>query len=310
MLLSPSATSTELVTRPRYEGANIHTWVGFKHFMYLVEEAVLEWLREAGPGARTLFHEYGLGAEIIDCSVQLPAALEIDDQVTVTLNPAPVRRMPVRICARRDGVDQTVLRGHVTPRLIPEPLAPHHRPAPKHLAELEVADLAAATSLGGDIPVPDGQPVDELLAPAGSGAFRWTWRAPYFYCHFSHRVQHSGFVRCLEETVDRFLAARGISVGRLLAERSWIPVVSRARVRLGAPAEMEETVHTVLRVTDLFRSTMFDAVMDCFVHRERTLVRVATARILHGYAISRGPRAGELATLDAGVIDKLRGVAE
>ena len=35
-------------TRPSYEGANIRTWVGFKHFMYLVEESVLAWLRGSG----------------------------------------------------------------------------------------------------------------------------------------------------------------------------------------------------------------------------------------------------------------------
>ena len=123
------------------------------------------------------------------------------------------------------------------------------------------------------------------------GAFVHRWRAPYFYCHFSDRVQHSGFVRCLEEVVDRFLADRGISVGRMLRERSWIPVVSRARVRLLTPAHMEETVHTVFTVTDVLRGTMFDGRMDCFVERNGAFWPVATATILHGYAIAaaRGP---------------------
>ena len=62
---------TALTCRPRYEGANIRTWIGFKHFMYLVEEAVLHWFRERGLGPQRLYHEYGLGLEIVrPCSTQ------------------------------------------------------------------------------------------------------------------------------------------------------------------------------------------------------------------------------------------------
>jgi hypothetical protein len=149
--------------------------------------------------------------------------------------------------------------------------------------------------------------VAATLAPAGSAAHLWSWRAPYFYCHFSDRVQHSGFVRALEDVVDRFLAARGLSVGTLLAERAWIPVVSRARVQLVEAAHMEETIHTTFVVTDILRGVMFDGRMDCHVRRGDRLVHVATAQILHGYAISRGPDAGSLATLDDAVVAALTG---
>ena len=49
--LLTAPTTTQL--RPRYEGSNICTWIGFKHVNYLVEEAVLEHFRQLGArGAR------------------------------------------------------------------------------------------------------------------------------------------------------------------------------------------------------------------------------------------------------------------
>jgi hypothetical protein len=70
---------------------------------------------------------------------------------------------------------------------------------------------------------------------------------------------------------------------------------------------MEETVHTTFTVTDILRGVMFDARMDCFVQRGQDLVRVATAKILHGYAIAAGEGAGGLAELDADVVAALTG---
>ncbi|MCQ8828595.1 hypothetical protein [Streptomyces malaysiensis] len=65
-------TLTTSVGRPRYEGANIRTWTGFKHFMYLTEEVVLQYFRERGVGAETLHHIYGLGLEIVDTRSACP----------------------------------------------------------------------------------------------------------------------------------------------------------------------------------------------------------------------------------------------
>lgn len=304
-----TSTATVLHARPRYEGGNIRTWIGFKHFYYLVEEAVLEWFRDQGYGARALFHQYGLGVEVVDCSMQLPAVLEVDDEVRAEVSAGADGRLSVRLTVRRDGKQLVVLRGRVTVALVRERDAVEHRPAPAALRGLEVGDLADASTV--DTPdhraLPAGRSAADVLAPEGSTAFLWSWRAPYFYCHFSDRVQHSGFVRALEELVDRFLAARGLSVRRMLTDRQWIPVVSRSRVRLVAAAHMEETVHTVLTVEDVLRRAMYQARMDCYVQRGDRLVQVATASILHGYAISRGPRAGQLAELDDQVIAALTG---
>lgn len=298
---------TTLAGRPAFEGANVRTWIGFKHFVYLVESAVLRWLEDRGAGARELFLDHGLGLEIVDCSVQLPAVLELGDDVAAEVVQDRGDRLSVTLSVVRDGAEVTVLRGRVTVALVRERTADHHRPAPPALAGLEVADLAeAATTSSETLTVPPGAVAADVLGTA-PGAFLWSWRAPYYYCHWSDRVQHSGFVRTLEETVDRFLADRGISVGRLLTERHWIPVVSRARVQLLGAAHMEETVHTVFTVLDVLRGVMFDARMDCFVQRGEHLVPVATARILHGYAIAAGPGAGSMAQLDEGVVAALTG---
>lgn len=304
MTITDSVESTVVQGRPSYEGANIRTWIGFKHFIYLVEQAVLQWLIDQGAGARTLFLEHGLGAEIVDCSVQLPAVLEIDDEVRAEVTERADGRLAVRLSVVREGSEVTVLRGKVTVELVRESKADGYRPAPGRLARFEVPELARP---GGPAPITlkEDRPVRAALGEA----FVWSWRAPYFYCHYTDRVQHSGFVRALEEVVDRFLADRGISVGRLLTERSWIPVVSRVRISMLAPVHMEETVHTVFTVEDILRGVMFDGRMDCYVHRGPQLVPVATARILHGYAIAAGEGAGGLAELDDTVVAALTGGA-
>ncbi|WP_433241175.1 hypothetical protein ACQPYK_35785 [Streptosporangium sp. CA-135522] len=301
---------TVVYGRPAYEGANIRTWIGFKHFTYLVEQAVLQWLIDQGTGSRNLFLEHGLGMEIVDSSIQLPAVLELDDDVRAQVTAGKGNLLTVQLSVVRDGGEVVVLRGKVRVALVRERTADAHRPAPEPLAALEVADLAEAGTVArpADLHLAAGQTAQAALT-ADPAAFLWSWRAPYFYCHFSDRVQHSGFVRALEEVVDRFLADRGISVGRMLRERSWIPVVSRARVRLIAAAHMEETIHTVFTVTDVLRGIMFDGRMDCYVQRGDELVHVATAQILHGYAIAAGEGAGGMAQLDDGVVRALTGGA-
>lgn len=305
MTVTVRPEATVVHGRPAFEGANIRTWIGFKHFMYLVEQSVLQWLIDQGAGARSLFLDHGLGVEIVDCSVQLPAVLELDDEVRAQVTSGRDNRLVVHLSVVRDGTEVTVLRGKVSVALVRERTADGYQPAPAPLAGLEVSDLAATGQPDGPR-LAEGQSAESLLT-ADPAAFLWSWRAPYFYCHYSDRVQHSGFVRALEEVVDRFLADRGISVGRMLAERSWIPVVSRARVRLIAAAHMEETVHTVFTVVDILRAVMFDARMDCYVQRGDELVLVATAKILHGYAIAAGEGAGGMAHLDDDMIRALTG---
>jgi acyl-CoA thioesterase FadM len=306
--LTTQAEPSVLHGRPAYEGANIRTWIGFKHFMYLVEQALLQWLRDQGSSARDLYLEQGLGFEVVDCSVQLPAVLEIDDEVRAQVSAGRGNKLGVTLSVMREGSEVTILRGKVSVALVRERSADEHRPAPPQLAGLEVGELVQASTVANPARrrLAEGESAESALT-AEPGSFLWSWRAPYFYCHFSDRVQHSGYVRALEEVVDRFLADRGISVGRLLTERSWIPVVSRARVQLIEAAHMEETIHTVFTVVDILRGVIFDGRMDCYVQRGDELIPVATAQILHGYAIAAGEGAGGMATLDDEVVRALTG---
>ncbi|MFE6776503.1 alpha/beta fold hydrolase [Streptomyces sp. NPDC057702] len=295
---------TSYVGQPRYEGANIRTWIGFKHFMYLVEEGVLQYFRDRGVGARDIYHRYGLGLEVVDSSVQLPVALEAEERVYATVvsgKPKPGQGAPfnVSLTVERAGETVTVLKGKVQVALVAVKDGSGSEPVPAILEPYVVPDVSAlANSARATLEVPAGATVADVLAPEGSGAYLWDWRAPYYYCHFSDRLQHSAYIRTMEEVVDRFLADRGLAVGTLLDERGWIPVVSRARVQLLSDIYMEETVHTVFKVEDILKDTMYTARMDCYVRRGDTLERAATGTIMHGYAISRGEQAGTVAVLD------------
>lgn len=276
--------------RPRHEGGSIRTWIGFKHFIDLAEEALFDLYRARGESPATLFRERGARLSVVESSVQLPAVLELDDVADAEVTGGP-ERYSVRLSARRAG-DPTVLRGILAVAALPD------------------ADRPRTFAPGrDDQPLPaDAHPAG-VLAPPGSGSFVWTWRVPYYYCHYSRWLAHSGYVRSMEEVVDRFLAARGMSVGTMLATRTWIPVVSRCRVKLLADVTMEETVHAVVTVTDVLRRMCFEATVDWYAEQPGSLVHVATGQILHGYAVASGSGAGGLAELDDGVMAALWGSA-
>ncbi|MGO9960057.1 MAG: thioesterase family protein [Solirubrobacteraceae bacterium] len=295
---APALEATSVPRRPSYEGSNIRTWIGFKHFTYLVEAAVLDWFRSRQLGPQLLYHTFGLGLEIVDCSIQLPALLEVDDLVCAEVAPAGAGTFAVRLRILRGERSVLGLRGKVTVALVTEAGAPGHAPPPSSLAEL-VTDGARAPELAAVTTIPlAGASAAEKLEELAGTAFRWDWRARYFHCHFSDRVQHSAYTRALEEVVDRFLADRGISIRTLLEDRGWIPVVSRARVQLAGDARMEELIHTTFVVDEILKDRAFDATMMCYVERGGELVAVARGTILHGYAASRGEHAGALVELD------------
>lgn len=262
--------SSEVFSRPRFEGSNICTWIGFKHVMYLIEEAVLEYLRRNGMSPRQLYERKGLGVEIVDSDVRIATALHMDDLVRTEVVPQP---------SEEDGgilVFKTVSHAEkaraatatVRVRLVPA-------------AEVGVPRLDRTdTVLDGR----GGYDTDCLAKVAAPNAVVWRWRIPYFYCHYSERLQHSGYLRLMEEVVDIFLARRGISIRDMLAGRRWIPVVPNARMRILEPAFMEETIYTVFTVEEIFKDLLYTARVDCYVPRDDDLVQTATGRITHGYA--------------------------
>jgi acyl-CoA thioesterase FadM len=292
--------------RPHYEGANIGTWIGFKHLLYLIEEAVLQWFRERGIGPQRLYHEYDLGLEIVDSSALLLTLLEIDDEVTAEVTPRWPGLFSVRLLVKRE-VPTVVLKSKVKVVLVKGKKAREVKPVPDNIAPLVVPNVAQAMTdiARRDLRIAPGEQPCAVLTPRDSPTFLWSWQARYFHCHYSERVQHSSYVRALEEVVDRFLNERGLAIGRVLDEQGLIPVVSRARVQLIADAYMEETIHTTFVVEDIFKETVYDARMDCYVQRGETLAHTATARILHGYAISKGEDAGRLTRLNESTLAAL-----
>lgn len=158
-------------------------------------------------------------------------------------------------------------------------------------------------------PVGAAAGADPVLDRLTAGRNAYGWRAPvrYSYCHFTEWLQLSGYLRLLEEAVDRFLADRGISIATLLAGRRWIPVVPRSRVEILAEARMEEELYTVYTVEEVFKDATYTSRLDCYVRRDGALVPTATGSITHGYAVIESRRDWRLVAFDDHVLRALAG---
>ena len=316
------ATSVSL--RPRFEGSNICTWIGFKHVMYVVEEAVLDHFRQHGLVPRELYEEHGLCLEIVDSGVRILHALHMDDLVEVRVEPATREddreiALSVTLFVERDGKQIKALTGKVRVLLRQDDslitggetgsgkhfLGKYSAPAILRAGQ-QCVPFDFGTSRERSVIAP------EILARLGadsSNSFVWKWHVPYFYCHFNDRIQHSGYLRLMEEVVDLFLAERGISIRTLLERNKWIPVVPMARVEIVDEARMEDTLYTVYTVEEIFKDTTYRSRMDCWVERNGALVKTATGTIVHGYAVIENRKDWTLVQFDAATLAALRGKA-
>lgn len=289
---------TTVALRPRFEGSNICTWIGFKHVNYLVEEAVLEHFRRHELAARALYERHALGLDIVDLDTRILHALHMDDEVhaEVTSATRPDERelaLGVVIHAERDGAPVKAVTSKVRAVLRADTWnGPAAEPPPAELERFTVTRIRRG---------------EQRLPEAGANAFEWKWRIPYFYCHFVERIQMSGYLRLMEEVVDRFLAARGVSIRTLLDRQRWIPVVPRSSISMLDEALMEEEIHTVFTVEDVFKDFTYTARMDCYVPRGDRLLHTATGRITHGYAVIENRRDWSLVSLDRRMLDALSG---
>lgn len=313
---------TVAVVKPRFEGSNICTWIGFKHVMYCVEEAVLEHFRTQGLAPRQLYEEKGLCLEIVNSNVRILHALHMDDAVAIHVIPKtkPTDReiiMGIELMVERDGKELKALTGIVNvifrldDSMITAYAAPATRPAridrytyprirrgtPASIPSLNLAREPGVVS----------QDVIAALGADKTNSFVWKWHVPYFYCHFNDRMQHSGYLRLMEEVLDLFVADRGISIRTLLKNKKWIPVVPSANVEMLDEAMMEDTLYTVFTVEDIFKDTTYRSRMDCYVERHGGLVHTATGRITHGYAVIENRRDWSLVPFDAEVVTALKG---
>ncbi|MCX2732045.1 thioesterase family protein [Saccharopolyspora sp. NFXS83] len=300
---APDTTRTEL--RPRYEGSNICTWIGFKHVNFMVEEAVLDHLRRRGFPAGALYERYGLCTDISAIDTKILTAFHIDDLAVAEVRPVAGAgsgmSFEVELTVQRAEQVKAVT-AKVTVSFRADDRGLPVEPVPAELAEHVVAELGRPAEA---VEVGDRDPIE--LLTEGANAFGWAWRMPYFYCHFTERVQMSGYLRQMEEVVDLFLADRGVSIKKLLDEQDWIPVVPHSRIELLGEARMEEELYTIFTVERVFKRLTYTARMDCYVLRDGVLVPTATGRITHGYAVIDNRRDWSLVDFDDQMLAALGG---
>jgi acyl-CoA thioesterase FadM len=289
----PAARATVREATPPFEGSNIGAWLGFKHFMYLMEEAAIQHVRERWMGPCALWEQHGLGIEIVDSSIRILTALHLDQLTRVEVRP-------------REGSEEYELAANLEARDGSQWL-------PAARGRVKVLFRRSAERSGappGDLlPYVRDEIERDLLSPPGATArsFVWRRRIPYFYCHFMDRLQHSGYLRLLEEVVDLFLAERGISIRTMLERRSWIPVVTEAGLEILREARLEEEICTVFTVEHVYKGRLYSAAVDWYVARGAEWVPTARGRIVHGYA--QIPQRGvmKLVPLDGPVLAALLG---
>lgn len=308
--------------KPRFEGSNICTWIGFKHVMYCVEEAVLEHFRTQGLAPRGLYEEKGLCLEIVNSNVRILHALHMDDAVDIHVIPKtkPTDQemvLGIELMVERDGKSLKALSGtvNVVFRLDDSVVTAHAGTAQRDpridrytVSRIQRGERRSIPSL--NLARSPGVVSPEVLSALGAdktNSFVWKWHVPYFYCHFNDRMQHSGYLRLMEEVLDLFVADRGISIRTLLENKKWIPVVPAANLQMLDEAMMEETIYTVFTVEDIFKDTTYKSRMDCYVERHGGLVHTATGHITHGYAVVESRRDWSLVQFDAEVVAALRG---
>jgi acyl-CoA thioesterase FadM len=285
--------ATRLPVRPRYEGSNIGVWLGFKHLNYMVEEAVLDHFRQYGYGPASLYEAHGLCLDLVDIDTRILHSVRMDDVAIADVRPAR------RQTSGGLNLAVTLLLGDPEVKTVASKVRVVLR---QDAPDVDVpADLRpfVAPRIGGT-----AEP-----APAGDNVFVWKWRIPYFYCHFTERMQMSGYLRVMEEVVDRFLADRGVSIKTLLDEQRWIPAVPHSRITLLGEALMEEELVITFTVEEVFKRFTYTARMDCHVVRDGRVVPTATGRITHGYAKIDSRSDWGLITFDDRLTDALSGTA-
>jgi acyl-CoA thioesterase FadM len=301
---------TRLSIRPRYEGSNICTWIGFKHVNYLVEEAVLDHLRTNGLAAGELFERYGIGVDIVDLDTRILTAYHIDDTAVIDVRRDP--KLPEELAFLVDlSVDGSGARAgsaRVKVALRRDPSLGDAEDVPAHLAPYTVPRLGLQVPKApGPVELDGTDPLRALTK--GRNAFAWKWRIPYPYCHFTRRLQMSGYLRLMEEVVDLFLADRGVSIWTLLNEQNWIPVVPHSRITVLDEVPMEDDLYTVFTVEDVFKRFTYTARMDTYLLRDGVLVPTSTGRITHGYAVIDNRRDWHLVSFDDHLTAALEGGA-
>lgn len=305
---------------PRFEGCNINTYIGFKHVMYMAEEAVIQFFREHDIRPRQLYEEYGICFDLVDHSIRILHGLKMDELVDVEIQPKKsenkemlfafrmfIERGDNRIKAatgtiaiqfkQHDGVTDI--------EQVPTAVAPYVVSKLDRTGQFTAPrKLEFDPSQGRGESQPDDSLITQLYKPEDN-VFVWKWHIPYIYCHYTKFMQMSGYVRLMEEVADLFWVDRGISIYTYLDTRQWIPVVPSAKISMLQDAIMEETIYTVFSMDFIFRESTYTHKMDCYVKRDGNLVHTATGEITHGYAKNVSRKEWKLVNFDDVTLDAL-----
>jgi acyl-CoA thioesterase FadM len=290
--------------RPLFEGCNVGTWIGFKHILYLLEDGVRRYLQAIGLPTGRLFEQHGICTEIAAIRARLTHAVRCDDElhVVVAAKAAADPRGPLQV--RLVGADGIVRASGAVTVAWRRDAGQAGGSDPEPLRNLIVGrDPVAAAA-----PPADAARLVSTLVPAGKAFHVAAVRVPYPSCSFNFWLQSAGYHRLVESMVDWFLHERGISIGTLLDERRWIPVVSQVAVTIHADVRLEETLFATLVVDDVLKDVLFRSSLRFHVFRDGAPRLVAESAIDHAY-VEFTTRAVEprVATFDGRVRQALTG---
>ena len=286
--------------RPHSEGNNVMSWIGFKHIMYMAEEAVRDHFRQSGLGFRKLIEDYGLILEAVEAEGRILQALKLDEVATVQVEPQPDQAggllFQIRMHVERDGRAVKTYSGRVRMALRADRSlgleARAQRPAELERWTWQSPPTAARKPFAS---LADGAP-----------RLDWQLRAPYFYCHGNDHLKLAGCLRLLEEADARFCEQQGIGVGSLLRERRWIPAVPAAKVRFLDEVLIDEELHVVYRVVEIVKTLLYRCEMDVFAKRGDAHEHVVAGEIVHGYAEITSHADWGMVNLDDRILSALR----
>lgn len=280
------------------EGNNVMSWIGFKHIMYLAQQAVLAHFRAAGLGFRKLFEEHGLLLEIVANQGRILHALKLDEEIEIAVKPsfteAAGLRFEIAMFVQRGDKRIKTYSGKIGVVLVAD------RALGMPVLETDYGALAPYVAKKALPTEYEGGAVD----PAAK-RLDWSVRIPYFYCHGNERLKMSGYLRFMEEADERFCEQQNIGVSDLLQERRWIPAVPNAKVQILDAAYMGETLHVEYAIKDVIKTLLYTCTMNAFVERHGTRIRVATGEIVHGYAEVESRKDWAMVNFDRKVMDAL-----
>lgn len=272
-----SEKTSEVTQFAHSEGNNVMSWIGFKHIMYLAEQALLTHFRASGLGFRRLFEEHGLLIEVVASQGRILHALKLDEEVQTVVKPGASGenglQFDIAMFVERGGKSIKTYSGKIRVILLAD------RALGMPALETDYGALAPYVADRVSFPASNVEGTD----PAAK-RLNWTVTIPYFYCHGNERLKMSGYLRYMEEADERFCEQQNIGVNKLLQERRWIPAVPSAKMQMLEAAYMGETLHIEYAVKDVIKSLLYSCTMNAYVDRGGDRIHVAAGEIVHGYA--------------------------